>query len=272
MKALASFIQHKSRWASVLCISAVFSSTTIAATTTLEPPRSFGIHGQEVPDSVLASMRGRFVEGRKVAFFGVQMRTDWLQQDGQYLNMQMNVDIDLSGGRHRPVINIYHTQDLGKSASNTSPPALNNVSDNGALSSVSGVVQNIQVAGDGNGVHNNVNWVVSEQSGTSPSTSNSLAPALNGGHYVDTSGRHTQVMLDQQGVGYQIDIPGVGRVTQKMSGQNLKGAALLQSSQLNSNNNLILNHIGLQVDLTPARREMSQLRTLQRSMEQLRGL
>lgn len=272
MKALADFLQQKSRWASVLCISAVFSSTTMAASTTLESPRSFGIHGQEVTDRVLASMRGRFVEGRKVAFFGVQMRTDWLRQDGHYLNMQMNVDIDLTAGRHRPVINIYHSRDLGKSVSNATLPELYRVSDNGALSSVSGVVQNIQVAGDGNGVHNNVNWVVSEQSAIPTSPPNNLTPALSSGHYIDTSGRHTQVMLDQQGLGYQIDIPGVGRVTQQMSGQNLKGAALLQSSQLNSNQNQVLNHIGLQVDLTPARRGMSQLRTLQRSVEQLRGL
>ncbi len=271
MKTLSTCFPRVSHWAPALCISAALSSTAFAATT-VETRDVFGLRGQEVPDELLASMRGRFVEGRNVAFFGIQMRTDWLQADTRRLDMQMNIGIDLSAGRHQPVINIFHTQNLGNTVANETSPALNGVSDNGALESVSGVVQNIQVAGDGNSIHNNVGWVVREQSGTGAPAANGLTSTVNGGHYVDTSGRHTQVLVGNQGLGYQIDIPGIGRVTQQLSGQNLKGGALLQSSQLSSNYNQIFNNIGLQVDLTPARQDMSRLRTLQNSLDQLRGL
>lgn len=271
MTQLLCHIGSLPNWVMALTLSVTFSLPSNAGTI-MEKKSTFGLKGQEVPDQILASIRGRFVEGRQVAFFGVEMRTNWIQSDNRSLNMQMNVNIDLSSGRHQPIINIYHSQDIGTATLGAFTPALVDVSDNGALNSVSGVVQNIQVAGDGNSIHNNVNWEVREQQLLPSSVGLSMTPATAGGHYVDLSGRHTQVVIGNQGIGYQIDIPDIGRVTQQLSSQNLKGGALLQSSQIHSHYNQVMNHIGLQVDLSPAQKNMEQLRMLNRSLEQLRGL
>jgi len=233
----------------------------------------FGLQGDIVSDAELSAMRGRFVDGRKITFFGVMMRTNWHRMGGEQFDMEMMINFDFLGPKFQPRLSLYHSTNLGPVSSDAVEPAeLENVSDNGALDSVSGVVQNIQVAGDGNSVHNDVEWVVTDtDAGSGP---HSLVELGNAGtqQHVSDDGVHTQVSANSEGIGYQVDIPDVGTVTQRISRSQLSGGNILQSTQLNSNLNQVLNSIGLTVELSPATSSVGGLRNFHRALDNMRGL
>lgn len=234
----------------------------------------FGLQGDDVPDAVLAGMRGRFVDGRQVSFFGVVMATSW-QRSGQDFNMEMRMDIDMSRQGFRPNIRMYRTRNLGAPNAGSGNQVLAGVSDNGALEDISGVVQNIQVAGDDNGVHNRVNWNISDVDQSADPVSTDLVELNAAGTeaFENDAGVMTQVVVDDAGIGYQVDVPDVGTVAQRITRRQLLSAGnILQSTQLDSNLNQILNTIGLNVELAPAGNIPVMSRHFHRALNNLQGL
>ena len=232
----------------------------------------FGLQGGEVSDAELASMRGRFVDGRSVTFFGIRMHTQWQRQGGHDFNMEMHINFDLSEGRYRPLLTMFHTRDLGTPTEGPSTSSLENVSDNGALENISGVVQNIQVAGDSNAVHNGVEWTVTDQPGTQDFTDLIEIDGSGNQTHVSDDGVATQVSVGANGIGYQVDVPDVGTVSQQISRSQLSGGNILQSTQLDSNLNSVLNRIGLTVELSPAAVDQTRLQRFHRALDNIRGL
>lgn len=235
----------------------------------------FGLQGGAVSDAELSAMRGRFVEGRDVTFFGVVMRTDWGQSGGHDFTMEMHINIDMSQQRFKPRMTMYHSRDIGERNNHQQEAAgLENVTDNGALESISGVVQNIQVAGDSNTVHNDVQWTVTDNSEPMETAPEALVELSSSGTQSHTNGDGvtTQVSVDAEGIGYQVDVPEVGSVSQRITKTQLSGGSILQSTQLDSNLNQVLNQIGLTVELSPARSLPAQSRDFHRALGNLRGL
>lgn len=232
----------------------------------------FGLHGGAVSNAELAAIRGKFVDGRRVTFFGIKMNTWWRRADKDDFHMQMKVGFDLSRSRFSPRLSMYRTANLGTATSKSGATKLDNVSDNGALESVSGVVQNIQVAGDSNGVQNDVAWVVTDQDHTADTEG--LVEVNSSGtlNHVTDDGVATQISADAEGIGYQVDIPDVGKVTQRISRSQLSGGNILQSTQLNSDLNQVLNQIGLTVELSPASSIVGGSRSFHRALRSMRGL
>ena len=258
------------RWLKKAIPGALVASVWLVAPTAVAGP--FGLEGENVPDAVLADMRGRFVDGREVSFFGVVMATDW-QRAGQDFSMELHMDISFSQG-FRPNITIYRTRDLGDASAGVGNQVLSGVSDNGALDDIAGVVQNIQIAGDENGVHNNVEWTVTDESGT-PQVRGADLIQIGAGQesFADENGVTTQVQANGSGIGYQVDVPDVGTVAQRISRRQILSAGnILQSTQLNSNLNQVLNRIGLNVQLAPAGNLTGVSRNFQRALNNLQGL
>lgn len=232
----------------------------------------FGLQGSSVSDSELASIRGRFVDGRRVTFFGIRMHTQWQRHGGHDFNMEMHINFDLSEGRYRPQLTMFHTRDLGTPTDNARVATLDNVSDNGALENISGVVQNIQVAGDSNAVHNGVEWTVTDQP-SAPDVSDLVVVDDSGQrNHISDDGVTTRVSVGANGIGYQVDVPDVGTVSQQISRSQLSGGNILQSTQLDSNLNRVLNQIGLTVELSPAAIDASRLQRFHRALDNIRGL
>ncbi|GGK84494.1 hypothetical protein [Amphritea balenae] len=235
----------------------------------------FGLQGNVVSDAELAEMRGRFVEGRKVMFFGIKMQTKWLRKNSDPFDMEMKVNFDLSKSRYRPQMTMYRSRHIGDLSETSSTSTLDNVSDAASLESVSGVVQNIQVAGDSNTVHNGVEWTVTDQPTESETEIEieGLVELVSVGTQNHTSddGVNTQVAVESEGIGYQIDIPDVGTVTQQITRSQFSGGNILQSTQLNSDLNQVLNRIGLTVELSPAISGI-RLERFHRTLDNLRGL
>ncbi|WP_315981556.1 hypothetical protein [Aliamphritea spongicola] len=163
---------------------------------------------------------------------------------------------------------------MGVASSGAGNQVLSGVSDNGALDDIAGVVQNIQIAGDENGVHNNVEWTVTDESGT-PQLRGPDLIQIGAGHesFADDNGVTTQVQANGSGVGYQVDVPDVGTVAQRISRRQILSAGnILQSTQLNSNLNQVFNRIGLNVQLAPSGNLSGASRNFQRALNNLQGL
>ena len=259
------------RWLKKIIPGALATSVWLLAPTAVAGP--FGLEGDDVPDAVLADMRGRFVDGRDVSFFGVVMATDW-HRAGKDFSMELHMDISFPGRGFRPNITIYRTRDLGAASAGAGNQVLSGVSDNGALDDIAGVVQNIQVAGDNNGVHNNVEWTVTDASGTPQLRGPDLVQIGAGQEsFADDDGVTTQVHANGAGIGYQVDVPDVGTVAQRISRRQILSAGnILQSTQLNSNLNQIFNRIGLNVQLAPSGNLSGASRNFHRTLNNLRGL
>ncbi|MCV6590846.1 MAG: hypothetical protein OIF57_17780 [Marinobacterium sp.] len=224
-----------------------------------------GIFGEEVSDQVLADMRGKFVDGSQIAFFGVKLSTAWELADGSRQMMDMHLNVDLAN-QFAPVLTVYHTEP-GQIVSNSvlEDSQLANVSNEG-LDDASGVVQAIQVAGDGNAVTNDVLWRVNGRGVDDGASGATLVEGMGNQIYQSENGAITQVNIGRNQIGYEINIPGVGRVVQSINGNDVRG--LLQSAQLDSNLNRVTNGTSVLIEtrdrnatagLAPARRVLSTL-------------
>ena len=303
----------------------ILSATVLSlpSTATAVAPHH-GVFGQPVSNAELSQIRGRFVDGNKILFFGVSMRTDWHLNDGTLHEMEMRFNVDFNNGRFRPSFNLFKAalpsvmtkttvaemlkaelEDPGPTPetpviasetpiiapespiTSTETPAIETVAQapepvrvvapnigtpgtvvNDSLDNISGVVQNIQVAGDGNSVLNDVTWEVTDQKISSGSetleeiaaTSNTITSANN---------VTTQVQVQGDKIGYVINAPGQGQVSQQISSDAVRG--LIQSTQLVGDINRVLNKMHLQIQVDPAgnNRRINNLRS---TLSNLRGL
>ncbi|UTW12548.1 hypothetical protein [Marinobacterium rhizophilum] len=228
------------------------ASLVILPTSAIALTGSHGLMGQPVSDSELAQMRGKFVEGSKVIFFGVRMNTEWITANGDIHNMAIGFNVDMNPHNFQPQLSIYLRR-LNTEPGAGAPAGTGSTGTvvNESLNNVTGLLQNIQVAGDGNSVLNDVTWDVSDQEfekfggpGFEQIQTGEQALAAAG-----DSSIATEVQVQHNHVGYVLDIANQGRVTQSISGNEIRG--LLQSTQLTGNINQIKNKMKLQVQVAP---------------------
>lgn len=298
----------------------ILSATVLSlpSTATAVAP-NHGVFGQPVSNAELSQIRGRFVDGNKILFFGVSMRTDWHLNDGTLHEMEMRFNVDFNNGRFRPSLNLFKAA-LPSIATKTTiakileaemedpiiasetpvttaetpvvPTEVPNIEAvapqapvaqapvvapdtgtpgtvvNESLDNISGVVQNIQVAGDGNSVLNDVTWEVTDQKIDSGSeTLEEIATSSS----TTTSANNvtTQVQVQGDKIGYVINAPGQGQVRQQISSDAVRG--LVQSTQLVGDINRVLNQMHLQIQVDPSgnNRRINNLRS---ALSNLRGL
>lgn len=114
---------------------------------------------QEIPDPELNLMRGRYtVAGNTVAWFGVTMISSWQTASGQTLQGAMTLGMDFSKGGTPKVT---FSPSVSITAANAPlPDSTGRSIDSSGLHNVSGLVQSVQIAGDGNrasnGLHLNI--------------------------------------------------------------------------------------------------------------------
>jgi hypothetical protein len=117
----------------------------------------------ELSDDELGDMRGRYTaSSNTVAWFGVTMVSTWQTQAGQQLKSSMTVTMD---GRApgKPTVTFQpHVSITAIDAPSPIPSGQREI-DNAGLANVSGVVQSVQVAGDGNVAQNTAQITVRQQ-------------------------------------------------------------------------------------------------------------
>lgn len=194
-----------------------------------------GLH--EIPDPELNLMRGRYtVGGNEVAWFGVTMISTWQTAGGQSLQGALTLGMDFSKGRTPKV---SFTPSVNITAANAPLPASAGRSiDGSGLANVGGLVQSVQVAGDGNHASNAIHLNV-RNDGVVPGGDGGAA---SGASTVRSGDASAVASFDGNAATLRLSIDGQGAVQQW-----LRNGGVGQSIQLMADGQQAANR--LQIDL-----------------------
>ncbi len=198
---------------------------------------------QEIPDPELATMRGRFMIGNNtVAYFGVSMLSSWITSGGQQLSGSLTLGMYFSdSGDRMPVITFTPTMNIVQGSPVTTPgPDGTTRSVNGAgLANVNGLVQGIQVAGDGNHAVNVTALDVRRGgSGPNPGEGTSAAPIDS---RISSGGARVAIAFDPaRGITMNLGVAGQGLVSQWIRSGSVGQMVQLTSDGQSVNNQLRL--------------------------------
>lgn len=204
---------------------------------------------QEVSDSDLGHMRGKFASNDKVMYFGVEMVSQWQTAAGNLVTAGANLAIDFKGnGGSTPTVQYVPTVTIVQQGQGAPAPLNGNtnvVSGGAGLANVSGVSQSIQVAGQSNDIKNGIDMQVDISSAAQGGT---IASAMQGQAGVLSStgddGTVATVTLADNSIGVSVVVPGQGQVSQQIRNQGMFQSARI-GGDLNQIHNAITMHIGL---------------------------
>ncbi|HET6804683.1 MAG TPA: hypothetical protein VFH59_04485 [Frateuria sp.] len=197
-----------------------------------------GLH--ELADPELNVMRGRYtVDSNTVAWFGVSMISTWQTASGQLLQGTLAFGMDFDHGRGQPKLTFTPSVTLTRADAPVPMPATGTRSvDGSGLANVGGLLQSVQVAGDGNLASNVTRLTVRD--GHAPA-STGAAPE-SGSASVSDGDASVSVGFDGKSAGVQLAIAGQGTVQQW-----IRNGSLGQSVQLTSDGQNVSNR--LEIDL-----------------------
>lgn len=197
-----------------------------------------GLH--ELADTELNAMRGRYtVDDHTVAWFGVTMISTWQTASGQLLQGTLAFGMDFGNGKGQPTLNFTPSVTLTKADAPVPMPATGTRSvDGSGLANVGGLLQSVQVAGDGNLASNVARLTIRD--GNAPATTGRATGT--GGASVSDGNASVSVGFDGQSAGVQLSIDGQGTVQQW-----IRNGSLGQSVQLAADGQSVSNR--LEIDL-----------------------
>ncbi|KGI76806.1 hypothetical protein [Oleiagrimonas soli] len=235
----------------------------------------------EIGDEELSQMRGRWTPGdgsATVAYFGVTMSSNWTTSGGQQLQSAMTVgmrfdDQNTPTVTFQPTVTIVSTQPIpaaGSAAASGATSTQRSV-DSSGLNNVSGLVQGVQLAGDGNQADNVTAITVrNENDADAPALAQQTGTAFNGQpqqQSVQNGDASASASIDGSGARVSLSVAGQGQVQQWIrSGSLGQVIALGADSQLVSNRmqiNLVQRSLASNVSLT---------RDFAQSVSQVRGI
>ncbi|HKJ76829.1 MAG TPA: hypothetical protein VKA64_06460 [Gammaproteobacteria bacterium] len=177
----------------------------------------------EVPDPRLAEMRGRYISGSSISYFGVEMLSQWQTAAGDTLSAGLEFNVDLAGMEPQvsfsPTVAIVPTSDGTSLQGQTAGSAT--VQDQGT-GNAGGVVQVIQTAGDANAVAQDVSLDV--QDGPAP-TGGTTANGSN--QQVTVGDASAMVRADADRLETVLSFRGQGEVVQSVGSSGVHQATRL---------------------------------------------
>lgn len=237
---------------------------------------------KELSEDELANMRGKFVVGTNIAYFGISVSTQWTHQTalagrepmnssayapvpfgqgpgvadpqgpGFAHEVKLNLQVDNSGVDTRIAYSVEGT--LGSQVPNTPAPA-----PNPSLSQIGGVVQAIQVAGSDNQVENHIRYAVLPN-GTVPAITDAQIATEIPVDQTFVNGDVVTHVTASNGIGVTIFSQG-NQITQQLGVNPVTHASqLLQSVELKANGHRIVNDLMLQVAFDNAVAQRDSLR------------
>lgn len=190
-----------------------------------ETPTLDGVHA--IPEYELATMRGRFMGDGNVVRFGLRMVSRLQSGTGKSLQGGFQLDVDMTNGR--PLVSFVPSMSIEDNATTTSAGSgiphgdgaetgrvIREAAGNGDTEGTKGrgVVQQVQVAGDGNRANNQMRIEVVERisNSTSRAHGSKTDATLHG-----ADGASVRVGAGQDGMTVSLDLPGSGHVTQRVA-------------------------------------------------------
>jgi len=219
------------------------------------PTHARGLH--EIPDSELGAMRGRYIVGdNRVAWFGVTMVSNWVTSAGQSIQSAVKLGFDLRGAK--PEVSFQPSVTITEQTPALAAAAGTGEVDASGLANVGGLVQSVQVAGDGNIARNGMSLQVRD--GDIP-----VAAATSGTTVADMThnGAHARASLEDSGARILLQVAGQGAAEQWIDARSIG-----QSIQLAGNGQAVGNQ--LQLDLV--RQSVPSSQTIHQNLIQAIGM
>jgi len=210
----------------------------------------------EIPDPELGLMRGRYtVGGNAVAWFGVTMVSQWQAANGTLLQGALTLAMDFRKGG-KPQISFQPSVQV-TAADAPLPQTAGRSIDSAGLANASGLVQSVQVAGDGNAARNEVALTVRD---------GAVPAAFEGGlrsASVQQDGATATARFDDNQARLTLQLQGVGAVEQW-----IRNGSVGQSVALAGDGQQVSNR--LQIELV--RQSLSSNAPLSQNIAQAMGL
>ena len=236
-------------------------------------PASSGI--MEIGDAELAQMRGRWTPPGTpgaVAYFGVTMSSTWNASGGQQLasSMSLGMNFDSSGNvqvTFLPTLTIVQATSPGNGGAPVAS-AGNHTVDSSGLYNASGLVQGVQVAGDGNIADNVTSLTLATSGDRVEPAGGGIAydgqPQTFSAHDGDAS---ASTSISSQGMQVSLTIAGQGQVQQWINSSSLG-----QVIALGSDGQSVHNRLQIQLVQRPLATSVNLSRDLAQSMNLVRGI
>jgi hypothetical protein len=178
----------------------------------------------ELTDEEMGDMRGRYtVDTDTVAWFGVTMVSTWQNEVGQQLTSQMKISMDVSQPDQPKVTFQPHVSITQVDAPSLVPSGQREI-DNAGLANVNGMVQSIQVAGDGNAASNTAKVSLRESDelpAASPQAPVAAASTTTALATASAPGMSAVASLENNAARVLLQIDGQGAVEQWISGSGM---------------------------------------------------
>lgn len=243
-------------WAGLLCLGLLLPAPAPRAAM---PDMDWIDQAELVPDHELADMRGRFVLGGDVTYFGVQMVSTWQTSDGMVMNTGVEWGVDLGGGSTDPTVSFFQISPDDTASSIdpllerqllqeamvivNEPVPLTPTAGAGGLETATGIVQSVQAAGDDNDIGNDIGLAVvngdAAPSLAFPQTTLGAPHGLTGTTTVEfAAGSKATAFVDDNAIGMVLSVPGAGVVLQELRGAQGRAA---QHANINGSLNFVRN-------------------------------
>lgn len=219
----------------------------------------------EIPDPELELMRGRYtIGGNSVAWFGVTMISTWTDAAGRTLEGGMTLGMDFSDGGQVPQVSFTPVVSITDAdAPLPGTAAGSRTIDASGLDNAAGLVQSVQVAGDGNAASNLAQLRVREGTGA-PS---GAAPLY--GHDVASRVGDASVLagFDGSTARVKLQIDGQGAVEQW-----IRSGSVGQGVQLTGDHHNVTNRLQIDLVQQPAMAQALLAQNVAQAMVMARGI
>ncbi len=195
---------------------------------------------EPVSEEELALIRGRFVRGKEILYFGIEMQTQWQTPAGDSHLAGLMLAFDFpSENSGKPNVTIFAQVPEGATSKSPTSPLSAKLPIGAA-----GAIQSIQVQGHANDIWNNLSIDVlpdSAESHLNTATAGNVALSRAGSHRFELESQSgLNIRLSPSVTGYQLDLPGGSTVTQQFNQNGLFQGVQLKANQYKIKNNLHL--------------------------------
>ncbi|MCK4743205.1 MAG: hypothetical protein KAT25_05250 [Sulfuriflexus sp.] len=239
---------RKHKYSTVATAAATFACGILlmpSANAMLESEMSVFGDAVELSDDEMGDMRGRYINGNQLSYFGVEMYTRWTNSNGETLTtgLVLGTEVALATTQIRPTVTVFQSSNATQNASNVHEGTIS-INSSG-LDNVNGISQGIQVAGDLNEVRNELTFDIGPSNGTGRVHTEGTEIALNGpGNVIinDEAGNMTTFSLDSDGFGYTVSNSQQDQITQRVRNTAVDSVSgITQSVQIATNFNQVVN-------------------------------
>lgn len=257
----------RARHRSALALAAALCCMPAAAFEALTVCASAGRCGQvqEIDDSQMAAVAGKFTIAGEVVGMNLSMSSSWQAANGQRLEAGATLALDLSGDAAQARFGTRASaSEAPVQGQPRSPYQSSAVSGGAGLQSVTGASQLIQVAGDGNGAANRA--TIALASAALPAIGGNGQPSASS---MAANGAVARADIGAGGIALRLSVPAAGVARQALDGGNI--GDIHQSIQISADRQQVLNQLQLQIRVKPMDNALRAAQGVIRSLNMLRG-